>query len=428
MAADCVNVFAPSQSTTVDCPGPVELWYRPRPGLWPDDSGRHSGLCVGLLRNDDPRTAPRLVSGCQAQKRCQTGPQTAQSGGDSLFCSLARLDRGLDRTFLPPPRPRPGRLDTGATLHHPLDQCGRPRLCHPRGLARRRSHACWRLAPPLGSPLGPLTRQRTRRLDRDCAGRPGLVRALALYDDTSPGLASFLAHQSPRSLSSAYLRYLPSADAGGQSCGAAVGWPRDLVCHPSAATHVHPPRALGCWGARSLVDPHRPAADCRRCRVVWVAGLDRVQLQRPQTWGLALGTDQDAGTRTGGATLARTGCRHFMDRQCWLSGRSRAAPAPVEPAPRAAYCPQAGHGATPGSLTQLLPAWPAGHPGCALSWSAPAGRVYTPRTVAEQSQDGCRPALCLSTASQSSVREKPTLESRVPHHPHDVPVSLGDLS
>src|SRR4029450_5195766 len=99
-----------------------------------------------------------------------------------------------------------------------------------------------------------------------------------------------------------------------------------------------------------------------------------------------------------------------MDRQCWLSGRSRAAPAPGEPAPRAAYRPQAGYGATPGALTQLLPAWPACHPGCALSWSAPTSRVHTPRTVAEQSRDGRRPAPCLSTASQSSIREKPTLE------------------
>ena len=36
------------------------------PGLWPDDRGCHSGLCIGLLRNDPPRTAPRLVSRCPA--------------------------------------------------------------------------------------------------------------------------------------------------------------------------------------------------------------------------------------------------------------------------------------------------------------------------------------------------------------------------
>jgi hypothetical protein len=50
MAADWVNVFTSSQPTPVDRPGPVELWHRSRPGLWPDDRCRHSGLCVGLLR------------------------------------------------------------------------------------------------------------------------------------------------------------------------------------------------------------------------------------------------------------------------------------------------------------------------------------------------------------------------------------------
>src|SRR2546425_32267 len=188
---------------------------------------------VGRLRNDDPRTAPRLVSGCSAQERCQTGPQTAQSGGDSLFCPLAGLGRGLDRTSLPPPRPRPGRLDTGATLHHPVDQCGSPRLCHPRGLARRRSHACRRLASSLGSPLGPLTRQRTRRLDRDCAGRPGLVRAMALYDDSSPGLAFWLT--SPGTAPTA----LPKST---------------LRCSSLSGKHSHP----SC--------PHGPAAPCAPTR------------------------------------------------------------------------------------------------------------------------------------------------------------------
>src|SRR6059058_280576 len=77
MASDCVNVFAPSQPTPVDCPGPGELWHRPRPSLWPDDGCRPLSLWVGLPRNDPPRTAPRLVSGCQGQERCQTGPQTA---------------------------------------------------------------------------------------------------------------------------------------------------------------------------------------------------------------------------------------------------------------------------------------------------------------------------------------------------------------
>src|SRR5215831_8100177 len=88
MASDCVNVFTPSQPTPVDGPSPVELWHRPRPSLWPDNGGCHLGLCVGLLRNDPPRTAPRLVSRCQGQERRQTGPQTAQSGGGPVFCPL----------------------------------------------------------------------------------------------------------------------------------------------------------------------------------------------------------------------------------------------------------------------------------------------------------------------------------------------------
>jgi len=127
---------------------------------------------------------------------------------------------------------------------------------------------------------------------------------------------------------------------------------------------------------------------------------------------LAWGTDQDAGARTGRAALARPGGGALLDHQGGLPGRSRAPQAPVDPAPRAAYRPQAGHGATPGARAQLLPAWPAGHPGRALSWSAPAGGVHTPRTVAEQPRDGSRPAPCLSAATQSGIREKPTLERR----------------
>src|SRR5262245_36422748 len=255
MAADGVNVFAPSQPTPVDRPGSVELWHRPRPGLWTDDCCRHPGLCLGLPRADDPRTTPRLVSGCHRQERRQTGPQTSQPRGEPLCCTPPLLDRGLDRPSLPPTRSRHGRLDPGATLHHALDQRGGPRLCHPRGLAHRRGHACRRLAPPLGSPLGPLTGQRARRLDRDCARRPWLVCPLAVYDDASPGLASLLAPLSSMPLSWARLLHLSAADAGRQPRRAAVGRPGPLLCHASAATHVHPPRALGCRVSRSLVGP-----------------------------------------------------------------------------------------------------------------------------------------------------------------------------
>jgi hypothetical protein len=166
-------------------------------------------------------------------RRRQTGAQTAQSGGDSGFCPAARLGRGLDRPYLPSTRARHGRLDAGATLPPPLAQRGRPRLCHPRGLARRRGHAGRHLAPPLGSPLWPLTRQGARRLDDEGAGRPGLGRPLAVYDQASPGLASLRTDQSPRPLSCVRLRPLATADAGGQPRGAAGGGPRDLRCPPA---------------------------------------------------------------------------------------------------------------------------------------------------------------------------------------------------
>jgi hypothetical protein len=116
----------------------------------------------------------------------------------------------------------------------------------------------WR--PPLGSPLWPLTRQCARRLDRDCAGRPGLVGALAVYHDSSPGLASLLTDQSPRPLSCVRLRHLSAADPGGQPRGAAVGGPRDLLCHPRAATRVHPARA----GMRGIAIPGGSSPTCRR--------------------------------------------------------------------------------------------------------------------------------------------------------------------
>jgi hypothetical protein len=102
----------------------------------------------------------------------------------------------------------------------------------------------------LGSPLGPLTGQRARRLDGDGARGPGLVRPRAVYHDSSAGLASLLTHQAPRSLSSAHLRRLWAADAGGQPRGAALGWPRHLLCHSSAAPRGHPARTLGCGVSR----------------------------------------------------------------------------------------------------------------------------------------------------------------------------------
>jgi hypothetical protein len=342
MASDGVNVCAPSQPTPVAYPGPGERGPRPCPGLGPAAGCRHLGLYVGLLRNDEPRTAPRLVSGCPAQERRQPGPPTAQFGGSPLFGSPALLGGGLDCPPLPPPRPRSGRLDAGATLHAPLDPRGRPRLCHPRGLARRRGPACWRLAPPWGSALWLLTGQRARRLHGDGAGRPWLVRPLAVYHDASARLASFLAHQSPRPLSGARLCHLASADAGGQPCRVAGGWPGHRLCHPHAATHVHPTRALGCRLSRPLVDPHRPAANRRRCRVVWVARLDRVRVQRQQTRRLALGTDQEAGTRTGRAALARPGRGALLDRQGGLPSRRRAPPGPVAPRSPSSLSPARG--------------------------------------------------------------------------------------
>src|SRR4029453_8531507 len=59
-----------------------------------------------------------------------------------------------------------------------------------------------------------------------------------------------------------------------------------------------------------------------------------------------------------------------------------------------------------------------GHPGCSLSGAAPAGGVHTSRTVAEESRDCCRSALCLPAAAHSSIREKPTLERCPPHPQH----------
>src|SRR5262245_24662096 len=347
MATDGVNVFTASQQAPGDCLGPVELWHGPRPDLWPDDRGHHPRLCVGLLRKDNPGTTPRLVSGCPAQKRGQTGPQTAHSGGEWLFCPAALLGGGLDRSHLPSAGPRHGRLNTGATLHDPLDQRGGARLCHSRGLAYRRSHAAWCLAPPLGSPLWVPPGQCACGLDRDRAGRPGLVRTLAVYDHSSAGVASLLADQSPRPLSSACLSYQSSADAGREPRRAAVGRPGRLLYHPRTTTGVHPLGALGCRLSRPVVDPHRPPADGCRCGVVWVARLDRVWLQRQQTRRLALGTDQDARPGAGRAALARCGGGNAVDGQCGLSGRSRATPTPGAPAPRATYRPQAGHGATP---------------------------------------------------------------------------------
>src|SRR5215470_1751943 len=201
MAADRVNVLTPAEQAPGDRPRPLELWDGPRPELWSDDRGYHPGLCVGLLRTDNTGTTPRLVSGCLAQKWGQTGPSTAPSGGEWLFCPAPLLGGGLARSHLSASRPRHGRLDARTTLHDPLDQRRRARLCYPRGLAHRRRHATRGLASALGSPLRPPPGPCARGLDRDCPGRPGVVCPLALSHDASARVASLFTYQSPRRLS-----------------------------------------------------------------------------------------------------------------------------------------------------------------------------------------------------------------------------------
>src|SRR6266702_1196249 len=74
----------------------------------------------------------------------------------------------------------------------------RPRLCHSGSLE---ADARWRerLMGALLEDLVQLSeRQRAQRVDRDCAGRPWVVCALALPPHCDAGLASVLAHQSGR--------------------------------------------------------------------------------------------------------------------------------------------------------------------------------------------------------------------------------------
>ena len=271
------------------------------------------------------------------------------------------------------------------------------------------------LGDPIGKPsLADLQRQCARRLDRHCAGRPRLVRALAVYHDSSPGLASLLTD----AIAKATIGCPPPPPFGRLTqVVSRVGqrWAGHVTCFATPARQLACTLLArsGCGVSRSLVDPHRPAADHRRCRVVCVAGawID-VGLQRQQTRRLALEDNEDAGARTGRAALARLGGGDLTDRQWGCQAEQIAQPRPqVSQLPEQHIARKRATGQRPARALGCFRRGPAGHPGRTLSGAAPAGGVHTARTVAEQSRDCCRSALCLPTAAQSSIREKPTLES-----------------
>jgi hypothetical protein len=147
---------------------------------------------------------------------------------------------------------------------------------------------------------------------------------LAVDDHARPRLASVLAEHSPRPLSAAGLSQPSSAPTGREPRRATVGRPGPRLYALCTTAHLSPPGALGCGRSRPVVAPHRPAADCRRCRRVWMTCLDRMRFQRQQTRRLALGTDQEARPRTGRTALARLGRGAVVDRQGGRSGRGRA--------------------------------------------------------------------------------------------------------
>src|SRR6266567_2459122 len=125
------------------------------------------------------------------------GMVLAQSCG---ITTVAALLADLTKTSLSTMRQRLREwcYDALRSLHGALHQCALSRLCHSGSLE---ADARWRerLMGALLEDLVQLSeRQRAQRVDRDCAGRPWVVCALALPPHCDAGLASVLAHQSGR--------------------------------------------------------------------------------------------------------------------------------------------------------------------------------------------------------------------------------------
>src|SRR5262249_24067120 len=152
------------------------------------------------------------------------------------------------------------------------------------------SHGPPVLEASLAGPAARLPRSRPRGLDGAGAGRPRLVRPLAVPCDPPPGLAPAAARHRPV--------YLPARgrspgphDRLGAPTGYDVGRPRSGLQGSSQTAALYVAGTLGGRVRGSLAAADRFAAGGRRGLLVWAARLDRARLQAAQKRWLALGAD-----------------------------------------------------------------------------------------------------------------------------------------
>src|SRR6266702_3652822 len=195
MGTNGVNASAALESITSTGAGVLELWDGVSPVVWHHDgSGPLGRSDEDITLNDAPATAG-VVLRCARQK----GGASPRRGCDAVLCAVGVLDREPLAAGRTPSRG--WRMDA-TTLSDRFTV-----LCISvlyRGCAipvEWRADARWRerLMGALLEDLVQLSeRQRAQRVDRDCAGRPWVVCALALPPHCDAGLASVLAHQSGR--------------------------------------------------------------------------------------------------------------------------------------------------------------------------------------------------------------------------------------
>ena len=153
-----------------------------------------SGLLAAVWRRKE-NTLRQRCARMVLRGRGQTRSAAADAGSGVLFCPAVAL--GHHGVAGHPDRLGPRRQLVGHALCRVGPQCGLSRLrdsgsldCVARGQAPG-------LAPRVAAAATPTASGDSQRLDRHRAGRPRVVRPLALSAHCAPGVASVFAHQPP---------------------------------------------------------------------------------------------------------------------------------------------------------------------------------------------------------------------------------------
>jgi hypothetical protein len=100
-----------------------------------------------------------------------------------------------------------------------------------------------------------------------------------------------------------------------------VEWSRRLFCRRSVPVAVHAVGPLGRTVCRGVAHRHRCGPRGSQYRVVQHAHLDRMWVQRYQTWRLAVASNQDEGSRTCSALVGSHRRRNLMGGERGRPGR-----------------------------------------------------------------------------------------------------------